>query len=182
MQVVESYQTAGEISEEQQFRLFHLARPSVAKWRAAINGRPYTLDSVDQWIVDNIKYKNITVVDFAGWYLELFGYKTTCLESEHFAKQYWPNCYVESDIFVHRPTYISESDPVIFKYPGFLRYITVDQFVAFLDLWCKSTIVLYFDPILVKHNYLKFNLIDLVSDKTQLNIKQINKELWSINV
>ena len=158
MQIINSYSQAGNITAGQRLRLFHLNRPKVRAWRHTRHGHGYQLDSVDRWVLDNINSTNITAVDFAGWYLEQFGVKTVCLESDDIAKLYWPKCHIEPDIMIWRPTYISTVDPVVFRSPWFLRYATVDQLIAFLETWVQSMTIVNFEPNMIQYNYLKFKL------------------------
>jgi hypothetical protein len=181
MQIVSGYSTDhGSIRLVQQFRLYHLSRPAVKKWRATRHGIPYQPDVTDQWILNNLKDNKLVAVDCAGWYFQEFNISTTCLESELLSKKYFPGCYVEPDILIHRPTYIPDNEMVVFKFPWFLKYVTVDQFVNFLTTWVKSVTVLNFDPIFIQHNHLKFNLETLVRDRVQLDIQIINPGLWII--
>jgi hypothetical protein len=180
MQIIKSYTHAGSINARQQLRLYHFTRPRLQQWRRTRHGQDFQPDQIDQWILNNVNSDHVVAVDFAGWYLELFGIKTICLESSNIAKLYWTPCYVEPDIMTWRPTYISESDTVIFRNPGFLRYATVDQFVAFLELWVKSTTVLNFNPVFIQHNHLKFRLIDLIKQRVPYNIDVITEKLWVI--
>jgi len=182
MQIVSGYSTDfGPIRLIQQFRLYHLSRPAVKKWRAVRHGIPYQPDLADQWILDNLQDNQLVAVDCAGWYFEEFNISTTCLESEPLSKQYFSKCHVEPDIFTHRPTYIPNNQMVVFKYPWFLKYATLDQFVNFLNIWVKSTTVINFNPILIQHNHLKFNLQDLVKDLVKVDIQIINKQLWRLS-
>jgi hypothetical protein len=179
MQIVSGYNTDfGPIRMIQQFRLYHLSRPAVKKWRAIRRGIPYRVDATDRWILDNLQDNKLVAVDFAGWYFQEFNIKTTCLESELLSKKYFPECYVEPDIFTHRPTYIPDNEMVVFKYPWFLKYATLNQFVNFLTIWVKSTTVINFNPTLIQHNHLKFSLETLVKPRVNLNIQKINSQLW----
>lgn len=178
MQVINSY--LDNIRFIQQLRLYHLSRPKLKQWRKSRHTGFCNLDYVDRWILNNLPVKNLTMVDCAGWYFEQHGVSTTCLESDAISQFYWPSCYVEPDIFTHRPTYISESDPAVFIYPWFLKYATIDQFVNFLKVWVKSTTVINFQPGLVQHNHLKYQLIDLVRPLVPFKIQTINNYLWKI--
>lgn len=181
MQVITSYSDQGHIRSIQNLRLYHLSRPNLQQWRQTRHNKIYSLDSTDKWILNNLTDKNLVLVDCAGWYFEQFGITTTCLESDPIAKRYWPACYVESDIFTHRPTYISTKSPVIFKYSWLLKYATVDQFVKFLHTWVKSTTVINFDPMLIQHNHLKYSLIDIIQPMIKFNIQVINNKLWIVS-
>ena len=180
MQIINSYTQAGNITAGQRLRLFHIDRPKVLAWRHTRRGAVYQLDSVDRCILDNINSKSITAVDFAGWYLEQFGLKTVCLESNDIAKLYWPKCHIEPDIMTWRPTYISTVDPVVFRSPWFLRYATLDQFIAFLETWVRSVTILNFEPNMIQHNYLKFKLLDLVRPRMTFEIEEISDSTWKI--
>ena len=180
MQIIKSYSTSGKVSRKQLFKLFHLARPSVLQWRQTRFGSHYEFDDIDIWIKDNIHTKNITVVDFAGWYLEELGFCTTCIESDPIAKIYWDRCFIEPSLIANRPDYISKSDPVIIRHPTSLRYTTLSEFVNFLKLWVKSLTILNFNPRMIQFNYLKFELIDLVKQETDLKINVIQNNLWKI--
>jgi|TARA_R110000868_G_scaffold29450_1_gene109603 hypothetical protein len=181
MQIVPGYSTDfGSIRLIQQFRLYHLSRPSVKKWRTVRHGIPYQVDATDQWILNNLQDDKLVAVDCAGWYFKEFNINATCLESDLLSKQYFPGCYVEPDIFIHRPTYIPDDQMVVFKYPWFLKYATLDQFINFLNTWVRSITVLNFDPIFIQHNHLKFSLEKLVRNRVDLNIQIINSRLWTV--
>tara|TARA_B110000503_G_C7035072_1_gene365742 strand:+ start:405 stop:956 length:552 start_codon:yes stop_codon:yes gene_type:complete len=182
MQIVSGYNTDfGPIRLIQQFRLYHLSRPAVKKWRVARHGIPYKLDVTDRWILDNLKNNKLVAVDCAGWYFREFDITPTCLESDMLSKQYFPECYVEPDILTHRPTYISADEMIVFKFPWFLKYATLAQFVNFLNVWVKSVTVINFYPILIQHNHLKFTLDSLVKEQVNLDIKIINPTLWVVS-
>jgi hypothetical protein len=180
MQVITSYLNQGSIRPIQNLRLYHLSRPHLKQWRQTRHGKPYRLDRTDKWILNNLPDKKLVLVDCAGWYFEQFGITTTCLESDEIAKHYWPTCWVEPDIFTHRPTYISTEHPVVFKYSWFLRYATVDQFVEFLNTWVRSITVINFRPMFIQHNHLKHSLIDIIKPMVKFNIQVIDPELWIV--
>jgi len=181
MRVITSYLNQGRIRFIQNLRLYHLSRPRIKQWRRTRHGSTYSLDNTDKWILTNLTDRNLVLVDCAGWYFEQFGITTTCLESDRIAKCYWPACYVEPDIFTHRPTYISTQHPVVFKYSWFLKYATLDQFVKFLHTWVKSTTVINFSPRLIQHNHLKYNLADIIKPLVPFDIQIINNELWVVS-
>lgn len=181
MQIIKSYSTAGSLSRTHRLRMFHGERPSVLLWRKTRFGLPFPLDPVDIWLQNNISNKNITVVDFGGWYLENFGFKTTCIESDYVAKHYYNDCYIEPNIASYRPNYVVESNPVILRRPACLKYKSLDDFVQFLDVWTKSLLILHFEPKTILHNHLKFKLSDLVKDRTNLHIQEVHQDLWQVS-
>jgi len=182
MQVIKSYLDYTDIRLVQRLRLYHLSRPNLRQWRKTRYGSKYTIDHVDQWVLNNLAGQKIVMVDCAGWYLEQFNMRTTCLESDPIAQCYWPACYIEPDLFTHRPTYVSAQDPVVFKNSWFLKYATVDEFLQFLTVWVKSTTVINFNPMFIQHNHLKYNLIDIVRPLVPFEISTVNKNFWVITI
>ena len=69
---------------------------------------------------------------------------------------------------------------IVFKYPWFLKYATLEQFINFLTTWVNSITVLNFNPMFIQHNHLKFSLENLVRDRVNLKIQIINARLWII--
>jgi hypothetical protein len=180
MQVISGYNNSCSIKFIQQLRLYNFSRPSVKKWRATRHGKKFILDSTDSWLLSQLKNNKLAAVDCAGWYFNNFDVDTQCFESNDIAKLYYPDCYIEYDVFSHRPTYIDDDRWVFFKNSWFLKYAQFQDFVNFLNIWTRSTVILEFEPIYIQHNHLKYNLIDLVRRSTNLNIDEINFNLWMI--
>jgi hypothetical protein len=180
MQVITGYLDSQNIKNTQRLRLYHLNRPAVKKWRATRHNKSFVLDTVDYWIVDQLRPAQLTTVDCAGWYFNDYGIQTTCLEGDMYSKKYYPACHIEYDIETHCPTYISRQHPVLFKYPWFLKYIKFNKFIEFLQVWSVSELIINFDPVLVQHNHLKFNLQELTRKSINVNINTIAKNLWLI--
>jgi hypothetical protein len=179
MQIIDGYSSAVTRSFSFEFRLYHLNRPRVLEWRKARHHNNFKLDTVDQLVIDHLPNRRLVSVDAAGWYFNDFGIKTQCLESSEISKLYYPDCQIEFDLLTHKPTY-TNSDPIFFKFPWFLKYISVADLVKFLDLWCESILILNFSTRHIQHNYLKYRLVDLVSDLTTFYITEINQNLWII--
>lgn len=178
MQVISGYDRSYSIRFVQRLRLYHLTRPSVKKWRDCRHGKKYETDTFDRWVLDSLKPKKLTAVDCAGWYFNDLGIPTHCIESDEIAKYYHVDCNIEPDLFTHRPTYIDSDSQILFKNPWFLRYARLEDFQFFLDVWATSDIVLNFDPKYVQHNHLKYRLIDIVNPTKNLDIQEIDKNLW----
>jgi hypothetical protein len=183
MQTVESYpNTLESIRFIQQIRLYHVSNHWLKSWRRARHSNSLPFDKFDNVVLSLVTDNQLTTVDSAGWYFQHAGIKVTCLESTDIAKYYCADCYIEYDVMTHRPTYISDQNVVFFKFPWFLKYATVDQFVNFLNVWVKSTTVIAFDPILIQHNHLKFKLIDIIKSQTVFDIKEVERNLWIVTV
>lgn len=175
MQVITGYAENSVRSKMLEFRLYHLNRPAVKLWRKNC----YILDQADKLIIQLAKNQNVVAIDCAGWYLTQYGISVQCIESSNISKLYFPGCLVEPDLMVHRPTYINDAI-IFFKFPYFLKYCTIRELVNFLELWCNDIMVLNFDPNYVKHNRLKYKAIDLVRNSTNLNIHEVNKNIWIV--
>lgn len=181
MQIISGYTADKHIKFRQRLRLYNLSRPAVKKWRTARHNQSFELDFVDQWVLANLNSKKLCAVDCAGWYFEQFNFDVQCLESDDIARIYNPQCNIEYDILVHRPTYINDAVTVLFKRPWFLKYCKFNDFVNFLDVWTRETLILEFDPIYIQHNHLKFKLLDLVRQQTALSITPLRQTLWIVN-
>ena len=150
-------------------------RPAVALWRKNC----YQLDEADKLAICMAKNQQVVAIDCAGWYLTQYGITVQCVESNNISKLYFPECSVEPDLMIHRPTYINDAI-VLFKFPYFLKYCTIQELVNFLELWCKDSMILNFDPNFVKHNRLKYKVVDLVRNLTNLDIHEVNKNIWIV--
>jgi hypothetical protein len=180
MQIITGYlSNNNQISQMFEFRLYHLNRPRLREWRSSRFNNDFYPDQVDQTALDLLPNNQIVAVDCAGWYFQKFGVDVQCIESSPISKLYFKDCVVEPDLFVHKPTYIN-SAPILFRYPWFLKYANLENFINFLDIWCSSVLILNFYSKYIQHNYLKYNLLDLVSSRTSLTINVISPELWII--
>ena len=179
MQIINGYQSANNnLSEIFKFRLYHLNHPRLAAWRKCRYGHGYQLDNVEIYTINNCNSK-LVAVDCAGWIYKSYGVTVQCLESDPISLHYYKNCYIEPDLFTHRPTY-TESGVVLFRFPWFLKYAKLPEFVNFLETWTESTMLLNFYSRHIQHNYLKYNLLDLVRAQTQLTVEEIEKDFWRI--
>ena len=179
MQIINGYQSANDnLSKVFKFRLYHLNHPRLADWRRCRHGHSYQLDSVEKYTIDICNSK-LVAVDCAGWIYKSFGVTVQCLESDPISLKYHKSCYIEPDLFTHRPTYTNDG-VVLFRFPWFLKYAKLPEFVNFLEIWTESTVLLNFYPRFVQHNYLKYNLLDLVRDQTQLTIEAVDTDFWRI--
>lgn len=179
MQIINGYQSANnDLSQIFKFRLYHLNHPRLTDWRKCRHGHNYQLDSVETYTINNCNSK-LVAVDCAGWMYKSFGVTVQCLESDPISLRYHKSCYIEPDLFTHRPTY-TESGVVLFRFPWFLKYVKLPEFINFLELWTESSMLLNFYPRFIQHNYLKYNLVDLVRSQTQLSVEEIDTDFWRI--
>lgn len=181
MQIISGYQQENSINFKQRLRLYNLSRPAVKKWRVARRTGVFRPDLVDQWVISNLHGKKLWAVDCAGWYFQNYNINVECIESDDIAKIYNSHCRLEYDVLIHRPTYVDKDSMILFKRPWFLRYCKLDNFVNFLNVWAKATMVLELDTVYIQHNHLKFKLLDLVRQQTPLTITAVNRSLWIIN-
>jgi hypothetical protein len=179
MQIITGYSVDHSLSNIFKFRLFHLNHPRLKYWRSCQHNKIYHPDAVEQLVIDTVPSKQLVTVDCAGWTMSEFDFKVQCFESDPIACYYYPKCHVEPDLFTHRPTYTQEC-AVLVRYPWFLKYSKIPDLVNFLELWTTSSMILNFYEQFVQHNYLKYQLIDLVQECTALNIQKITTDLWLI--
>lgn len=165
-------------------RLYYLDRPKVLLWRQARHRRSLALfDSLDDMIIEYAKKTTgkITAVDFGGWYLERAGIEITCVESNDISKWYHERCMIEYDLKTWRPTYLSHTDLVVFRYPWFLKYATLQELVDFFDIWVTSPLLIEFHSRYIQHNHLKYDLLDLVKSQSKLQITLWSPSAWLLD-
>lgn len=177
MEIINGYSTEHNLSQIFKFRLFHHDHPGLKQWRATRHGTPYCLDETEQLAIKYATNNQLISIDCVGWALSNFGLDVQCFESNPIALHYNPGCHIEPDLFTHRPTYARDCT-VLTRYPWFLKYSTLPEFINFLELWTRSTMILNFYERFIQHNYLKHKLIDLVRDATDIHIQEISKNLW----
>jgi hypothetical protein len=157
-----------------------MSRPSIKKWRKTRHGRSYQTTLFDTWVVDQFGHQKLTAVDFGGWYFTLFGADVQCIESSPISQLYYPDCHVEYDLASSRPDYVTTDRMVIFNHPWFLKYMTFEDFIKFLNAWATSPLLINFNPRIIQHNHLKYQLIDLVRGRVDLTIEQLFPNVWLV--
>lgn len=181
MQVISSYKdNVGDVRLVQQFRLYNFENPWIKQWRRARRTGNLPFDLYDRCVLDNLDNRTLVTVDSAGYYFKHANVDVVCIESSFIGGCYCQDCYIEPDILSHRPSYVESNNVVFFKFPWFLKYATLDDFTNFLTTWAKSTMIVAFNPVLIQHNHLKFDLLELVTQQTSLNIQRKQKDLWII--
>jgi len=182
MQVIQAY--PAQITLRHRMRLYYLDRPKVQLWRQQRHGRSVKLfDKLDHMIIDYAKQSTgkITAVDFGGWYLDQTGISVSCLESNDISKYHHNACMIEYDLKTWRPTYVSQSDLVIFRHPWFLKYATLQELIDFFSVWVISPVLIEFQPRYIQHNHLKYDLLDLVRAHSQSPITPWSPSVWLLN-
>jgi hypothetical protein len=149
MQIIDSHNDLNH-SKIYQLRLFYLQRPLLS-YRKRPESSPIWKD-----ILDFSKDKEVCFIDSAGW---IFPIKSCIVESN-----FWSRKWDRSAKIFDYTKKSSEHPRVIAYAPALLRYCTLDTFNRFLDLWVSNELLLYFDKRLIQHNYLKFNLRDLINN------------------
>jgi hypothetical protein len=165
-------------------RLYYLDRPKVRLWRQRRHQKSLPLfDSLDNMIIDYAKQTTgkITAIDFGGWYLQQEGIGVTCVESNDISKWHYNQCMIEYDLKTWRPTYVSQTDLVVFKYPWFLKYALLEELIVFFSIWITSPVLIEFQPRYIQHNHLKYNLLDLVKSQRNYEITLWSPLAWFIN-
>lgn len=162
-----------------EFKLYHLNRPRLKEWRKSRFSNKFSPDPVDQLTLNLLPNNRLVALDCAGWYFQDFGVQVQCIESSPISKLYFNDCFIEPDLFVHKPTY-TNSDLILVRHPWFLKYAKLEEFINFLNLWCSSTLILNFYSRYIQYNHLKYKLPELVASKTLLNIEVISPDVWII--
>lgn len=182
MQIIQTYQS--QITLSQRMRLYYLDRPKVLLWRRLRRNKSLTLfDSLDKMIIDYAKQTTgkITAVDFGGWYLQQQGIAVTCIESNDISKCHNNQCMIEYDLKTWRPTYVNQTDLIVFRYPWFLKYAQLNELLDFFSIWIRSPVLIEFQPRYIQHNHLKYHLLDLVKSQTNFEITLWSPSAWLIN-
>lgn len=169
MQIIDSYKNI-EVGWLHQTRLFYLTRPLLVNRK---NPTECTL-----W--DEIKEANdrsangICFIDSAGW---IFPIESVVVESTAMSKKWCQR----AKIFDYAKRSISH--PLVYAYcPNLLRYCDLKSFEHFVRIWTSKEMILYFDKRLVMHNYLKFDLRDLIDVDLSIEETRINQSIvrWHI--
>ena len=147
MQIVTSYSDF-KSSYLHRLRLFYLLRP-LLKYRKNYKDSPVWQDIKTD--------KTVCFIDSAGW---IFPVDACIVESNILAKKWCKS----AKIFDYTKKSLDHT-LVIAYCPELLRYCNLEIFNNFLNLWVKDEMLLYFDKRLVQHNYLKFDLKKLVSNR-----------------
>ncbi len=157
MQIIRSY-TSAHISNLHKVRLYYKSRP-LLKHRKD----PSKCNLWDEIVSINQDSKEICFLDCAGW---IFPLDSIVIESSPISKKY---CR-EAKIFDYREKSIEH--PFIFSYcPHLLKYVTLDTFKSFLDIWLDKEMILYFDKRLIQHNYLKYDLKSIIDIDAKITEK-----------
>lgn len=179
MQIIQGYNKSDNVSRTFRFRLFYMSHPRLKDWRKTRHQKEYQPDTVEKLVIDLFPQKQVVALDCAGWVLKHFGFQVQSFESDVIAQHYDSNCCIEPDLFSHRPTY-TKNWPVLTRYPWYLRYAKIPDLINFLELWTQSVMILNFHERYVQHNYLKYQLIDLVQPLTNLNIDKVADDIWVV--
>lgn len=165
-------------------RLYYLDRPKVRLWRQnQRTGSQLLFDALDEMVIAHAKQTTgqITAVDFGGWYLNDAGIQTRCLESNDISRWHQASCIIEYDLKTWRPTYVSQGDLIVFRYPWFLKYASLRELLDFFDVWVTSPVLIEFQPRYIQHNHLKYCLLDIVRSQTDLQITSWSPTAWLLN-
>jgi hypothetical protein len=146
MKIIDSYANL-EIPPLHKTRLFYLLRP-LLKFRRHLS-HPI-IKQVNQDLIPGA-----CILDSAGWIIDESYY---IVESDTIAKN-----YCEKAIIMNY-RYDSLDFDFVFAYnPHLLRYIDVKVLENFINSWTKKKMIIYLDKRTIFHNYLKYDLRDLLS-------------------
>lgn len=159
------------LSKLQHTRLYVQGRPLVSFWRKDRRNiayqKPHYISLIDQEITGDY-----ISLDCSGWYFANPQRKCTAIELYDLSKQLWPDVIFEYDYLTWRPDYLGH-DTVLAYHSSYFRYSQFDDIVTFFNIWGpqQSKLIIGLDPTKVKFNYLKYNFLDLLSERLQFDHK-----------
>jgi hypothetical protein len=168
MNIIENYHSL-PISKLQNVRLYMQGRPLSILYRNKIKNRNHDIPDTIK-LIDNELTGNYISLDCAGWYFENFTRKCTAIEINHVSLKFYKDVIFEIDYNVWRPTYLN-NDPVLAYYSTYFKYSELSDFIKFCSIWGPhhKKLIIALDPSKIKFNYLKYKLIEKISEKLNFN-------------
>lgn len=146
MQIIDDYSNQN-ISKLHKIRLFYIRRP-LLKYRRNLNHPD--INTVKKDLISDT-----CILDSGGW---IFDGSYHIVESNFIAKKYCKKAII-LDYRKH-----SMNFDMVFAYnPALLRYVDVQTLENFILKWTNKKMILYLDKRTIFHNYLKYDLRNLLS-------------------
>ena len=168
MKIVSNYD---EISpgKLQETRLYLQGRPLVSLWRKKKHQISYNVPSYVT-LIDQQLTGDYIAIDCGGWYFSSHQRSCTAIELQPISKKLWHDVIYEYDYLTWWPDYLPPN-PVLAYYSTYFKYSELSDFVKFLNLWGARhpKLVVGLDPTKLKYNYLKHDLVELIT--TSLDYK-----------
>lgn len=170
MNVVNNYNDI-QPSALQQTRLYVQGRPLLSYWRKDRRNiaypRPRYLDLIDQELDSDY-----IAIDCGGWYFSNANRNCTAIELYKPSENLWPNIFFEYDYLTWCPDYL-KPQPVLAYYSTYFKYCELANIVEFFNCWGQRhpKLIVGLDPTKIKFNYLKHNLLNLITNELAFNNK-----------
>ena len=163
MKTIENYDDL-DISALQKVRLYSQGRPLLTRWHRKMRGRYTNHASLDIDRINKELNSSYIAIDCAGWYFEDDRRDCIAIESHEISLCYHHKVFIEPDYLKWRPTYLS-SWPVLAYYTPEFKYCDLTVLLNFCDIWSahNQKLIIALDPTKVKFNYLKHDLIEIIS-------------------
>lgn len=163
------------VSNLQSTRLYLQGRPLLSLWAKKRRHQQITVP-LDVELINNELTSDFIAIDCAGWFFADQQRHCTAIELMPQSSKYWNDIHFEYDYLTWHPTYLPDL-PVLAYYSTYFKYSELNEFLTFCKIWSNShsKVIIGLDPTKVKFNYLKFDLVNIVSDSLQ------NKQLRIIN-
>jgi hypothetical protein len=163
MKIIENYNQL-DISPLQSARLYLQGRPLLSLWSRKRRGvtvvNPHEIGLIESELTGDF-----VAIDCAGWYFDNQNRHCTAIELMPQSSQFWNQVHFEYDYLTWHPDYLCHSQPVLAYYSTYFKYCELDQFLTFCKIWASShsKLIIGLDPTKIKYNYLKWNLLEIVS-------------------
>lgn len=167
MPLIKTYQDL-PIGPLQRARLYLQARPLASLHRKRRRSVPYQ-EPADIKLIDRELTGDFISLDCAGWYFANSQRTCTAIEMFDYSLLLWPDVKFEYDYMDWRPTYL-ENQPVLAYYSSYFKYCALEHFLNFCDTWSDHKLIIGLDPTKMKFNYLKYRLVDILSERYNVNI------------
>ena len=164
MKIIENYNqlNPGPI---QSTRLYLQGRPLLSLWSRKRRGRTVTHSPVISQIDAELS-GDFVAIDCAGWYFANQERHCTAIELMPLSARLWKDVHYEYDYLTWHPDYLPQQ-PVLAYYSTYFKYCELEDFITFCKIWSQThpKIIIGLDPTKIKYNYLKWDLLQLLSDR-----------------
>lgn len=145
-------------------RLYMQGRPLVSRWAKTRRGRQLPTEKFIK-LIDSELTSDYIAVDCGGWYFANSQRHCTAIELMSMSSNYWKDIHYEYDYLTWHPTYLKPL-PVLAYYSTYFKYCELDDLLIFCKIWSDNhpKIIIGLDPTKIKFNYLKQNIIDIITD------------------
>lgn len=180
MKIITDYSQL-DIGKLQSTRLYMQGRPLLRLWSKTRHGSKINpVKSIR--LIDSELTTDYIAIDCGGWYFANAQRHCTAIELNSMSSKYWNDVHYESDYLTWHPNYLSAL-PVLAYYSTYFKYSELEDFLMFCKIWSEShpKVIIGLDPTKVKFNYLKWNLLAIISERLpNLEITVLEQGFFSL--